>query len=78
MAAALNQLALLHKLRGEYEQAEALYRRSLAAYEKSCGPRDDACAQVLENLAALYKATGAKGGQSESLQRAAEIRAALP
>ena len=78
VAAALNQLALLHKLRGEFESAEALYRRALAAYEKTCGPDDPACARVLENLAELYKVTGQKDGRLDSLQRAEQIRAALP
>jgi len=32
----------------------------------------------LENLAELYKVTGQKDGQLDSLQRAEQIRAALP
>lgn len=69
----MNNLALLYKTQGHYEQAEPLYERALAIWEKALGPDHTHVATVLNNLAALYRATN-RDDEAEALeQRAAAI-----
>ena len=75
MAQSLNNLALLYYTQGQYAQAEPLYKRSLAIWEKALGPDHPSVATSLENLAGLYRATN-RDKEAETLeQRAARIRA---
>ncbi len=57
-AASLNNLALLYKSQGRYEEAEPLYRHALAINEKKLGPEHPYVAAALNNLALLYKFQG--------------------
>jgi tetratricopeptide (TPR) repeat protein len=52
-AAALNDLALLLKEKGDYDGAEPLYRRALAIREKALGPNHPDTAHSLTNLGLL-------------------------
>ncbi len=57
MAASLNNLALLYQAQGRYAEAEPLYQRSQAIWEKALGPEHPHVAQSLENYAALLRQT---------------------
>jgi tetratricopeptide (TPR) repeat protein len=68
VAASLNNLAALYQTQGRYADAEPLYRRSLAIYEKVLGPEHPDVATSLNNLARLYEAQG-RHADAEPLQR---------
>jgi len=53
-----NNLAFLYFNQGQYAAAEPLYKRALSIYEKALGPDHPSVATFLNNLAALYRATG--------------------
>lgn len=53
-AAALNNLAFLYRVQRKYDQAESIYRRSIAAWRSSRVPNGVNAAFVLHNLAVLY------------------------
>jgi tetratricopeptide (TPR) repeat protein len=76
VATSLNNVAKLRATRGEYEKAEALYRRALATWEETLGPAPPDMAACLENLAALYRATGRVEEAEGVERRAARIWAA--
>ena len=74
LATNLNNLAGLYYAQGNYAQAEPLYQRALAIWEKALGPEHPDVATSLSNLAALYDAQG-KFTEAEPLyQRALAIR----
>ena len=52
----LNNLALLYKSQGKYEQAEPLYVRALAIREQQLGPNHPNTQQACQNYAALLRA----------------------
>lgn len=54
VATSLNILALLYNTQGQHGEAEPLYKRALAIYEKAFGPNHPNVATSLNNLAALY------------------------
>ncbi len=59
MAASLNHLAALYQAqKGRYAEAEPLYKRSLAIFEKALGPEHPNVALSLNNLAQLYQDQG--------------------
>ncbi len=74
MATSLNNLAELYRTQGKYEQAEPLYKRSLAIAEKALGPDHPDVATVLENYAQLLRATKRKAEARKLEKRAAAIR----
>ena len=49
---------MLYRDQGRYADAEPLYKRSLAIYEKALGPDHPHVATALNNLAQLYQAQG--------------------
>ena len=51
-----NNLAALYEAQGRYAEAEPLYKRALAIYEKALGPEHPNVATSLHNLALLYEA----------------------
>ena len=51
---ALNNLAGLYDMQGRYAEAEPLFKRALAIYEKALGPDHPDVARALNNLALLY------------------------
>jgi tetratricopeptide (TPR) repeat protein len=77
VAQSLNNLGLLYKIQGKYIEAESLYKRALAIWEKAFGPEDLNVATVLENMVELYKEIG-KRDEGEKLEaRARKIRSNL-
>jgi tetratricopeptide (TPR) repeat protein len=70
----LNNLGLLYKMQSRYAEAEVLYQQALAIWEKSLGLQHPNVATVLENMAALHKATGNAQQADEFLKRARKIR----
>ncbi len=60
---------------GKYADAEPLYKRALAIWEKALGPEHPHVATSLENYAALLRKTG-RGNEAAKLKaRAKAIRA---
>ncbi len=60
VATSLNNLAGFYYAQGKYAKAEPLYKRSLAITEKALGKDHPNVADVLENMAKLYKKIGKK------------------
>ena len=58
VAQSLNNLAHLSDNRARYAEAEVLYKRSLAIYEKALGPEHSSVGNSLSNLAVLYQNQG--------------------
>ncbi len=58
-----------------YAEAEPLYQRALAIWEKALGPEHPNVATALENYAALLRETGRNDGAAEMESRANAIRA---
>ena len=75
MAQSLNNLASLYQDQGNYAEAEPLYQRSLAIWEKALGPEHPNVAQRLENYAALLRETGRDDRAADMEDRANAIRA---
>ena len=57
-AASLHNLALVYQEQGRYAEAEPLFKRALAIYEKALGPEHPDVATILNNLAFVYRAQG--------------------
>ncbi len=74
LAASLSDEARLYYQQGENDQAEQLYRRSLAIREKALGPDHPDVATSLDNLAELYQAQGKYAEAEPLLQRSLAIR----
>ena len=71
----LNGLALRYYHKGQYAQAEPLFKRAMAIAENALGPDHLELARVLENLATLYRSLKRNGEAERLEQRAARIRA---
>ncbi len=74
VATTLRNLAALYKAQGKYAEAEPLYKRALAIWEKAMGPDHPQVALVLENMAELYKETGRLDEAKRLEERAKAIR----
>jgi tetratricopeptide (TPR) repeat protein len=72
-AVALNNLAVLRRLQGDFATAESLYKRALSADEKAFGQDHPETASALASLAALYRACGMRGQAVETYERALEV-----
>ena len=72
----MNNLARLYHAQGKYDQAEPLYKRALAIREKALRPDHPDVAAVLENYAALLKATNRPAEADKLQQRGDSIRKA--
>ena len=57
-ATSLNNLAALHRARGEYDAAEPLFARALAIREAALGPDHPDTATSLNDLALLHRDRG--------------------
>jgi tetratricopeptide (TPR) repeat protein len=57
-AACLNNLALLYKKQGRYEEAEPLLKQALAIWEQQLGPESLYTANCLNNLSGIYEGLG--------------------
>ncbi|MDA2913832.1 tetratricopeptide repeat protein [Acidobacteriia bacterium AH_259_A11_L15] len=60
---------------GKYPEAEPLYQRALAIWEKALGPEHPFVAQGLENYAVLLRKTNRHAEAKELEARARAIRA---
>ncbi|HNM52473.1 MAG TPA: tetratricopeptide repeat protein, partial [Candidatus Obscuribacter sp.] len=58
VATTLNNLALVCETQGKYVEAEPLYKRALAIYEKVRGAEHPDLATAMNNLALVYEAQG--------------------
>jgi tetratricopeptide (TPR) repeat protein len=67
-ATVLNEIAVYHRARAAWAEAEPLFERALAIGEKTLGPEHPDAAIRLNNLAELYRATG-RYAQAEPLYR---------
>lgn len=74
MAGSLKNLALLYHAQGKYDEAEPLYQRSLAIWEKVLGPEHPAVAQSLDNYASLLREIGRTKEAEVLEERVREIR----
>jgi tetratricopeptide (TPR) repeat protein len=54
----MNSLAALYRRQGRFDEAEPLFRRALAIYEKAAGPEHPAVATLLSNLSQVLKVEG--------------------
>jgi len=68
-------LGMVLRSQGRYAEAEPLFRRSLALWEKSLGPNHPIDATGLENLAEIYIAHGKPNEAKRLLERAEQVRA---
>ena len=73
MASSLNNLAGLYRTQGRYEDAEPLYKRSLAIYEKALGPEHPSVANIDNHLAFLYDNQGRNQEALDLARRATRI-----
>jgi Tfp pilus assembly protein PilF len=70
----LNQLATYCYHRGQYADAEPLFRRSLQIYERALGPDDLNVATSLNNLAELCRRQGEYGEAEPLYKRSLRLR----
>ena len=63
----------LYRAQGRYADAEPLYQRSLAIWEKALGPEHPDVAQSLNNLARLYDTQGRYADAEPLCQRSLAI-----
>lgn len=70
----LNELAAYLHNRGQFAEAEPLYRRGLAIREKALGPDHPDVATSLNNLGSLCHALGRRDEAEKLYQRALQIR----
>ena len=78
LATSLNNLANLYRAQGRYAEAEPLFRRSLAIWEKTLGPDHPEVATGLNNLALLYWVQGRYAEAAARSRRAEQQRCATP
>ncbi len=72
--AALNNLAMVYNEQGKYADAEDLFKRALAIYEKTRGASPPTVASTINNLAALYDEQGKYADAEGLYKRALAIR----
>jgi tetratricopeptide (TPR) repeat protein len=70
----LNQIALHHRIRAAWGEAEPLLKRAIAITEKTLGPDHPDLATSLNNLALLYRNTGRYTEAEPLYERALAIR----
>ncbi len=70
----LNTLAEMYRVQGKYAEAEPLYQRALAIFEKALAENPEV-AQTLEHYAALLHETGRSADAAKMEARAKAIRA---
>ena len=77
LAGALNDLGVLCKYRGQFEEGERVYRRALALAMEAHGERHTAVAAIYHNLGGLEHARGNFAAGEAPARRACEIRREL-
>ena len=78
MATNLSNLANLYSKQGKYTEAEPLYNRSLAIYEKALGPEHPNVAATLGNYAKLLREMNRDAEAEKMEARAKAIREQSP
>ncbi len=73
LAKSLNNLARLHNAQGKYAEAEPLYKRALAIWEKALGDEHHLVAKALVNYAALLRKIGRTAEATKMEARAGAI-----
>ena len=73
MASSLNNLGSVYEKERRYSEAEALYKRALAIWEKVLGPEHRQLAASLNNLAECYYRRGHYREAEALLQRSLSI-----
>ena len=73
----LNNLAGLYMDQGRHKDAELLFRRSLAIFEKSAGPDHPNFVKTLINMAGVYEELGKKKEAAGFLKRAEAMKKRL-
>jgi CHAT domain-containing protein/Flp pilus assembly protein TadD len=73
-SARIINLAMLYRAQGRYTDAEPLFKRALAIFEKSLGPDHPNVATSLNNLASLYHLQGRYADAEPLLKRSLLIR----
>ncbi len=73
LATTLNNLGEFYRAQGKYTEAEPLYKRALAIYEKALGPEHPHVAVSLNNLGEFYRAQGRYAEAEPLLKRALAI-----
>ena len=73
VAAALNNLAVLHERLGQFDKAEPLYHQATEINRKTIGEDHSDFARLLNNLAGLYRAMGRYEEAEPLYQQAIEI-----
>ena len=68
------QSAAVNARQGRKADAERFYKRSVATFEKTFGPNHPDLADVLQNLAVLYKEQGRYADAQQVLKRSMAIR----
>lgn len=76
-AAVMGSLARVYFFQGRYREAESLYRRALAANEKSLAPDDPDLAASLASLAEVYRFLGRTAEAEPLYRRALLIRSRI-
>jgi len=74
VAVSLNNLAMAYQARGMPAEAEPLYHRALAIWEKTYGAEHPQVAIGLTNLAVLYRTQGHYSGAEPLYKRALAIQ----
>ena len=74
LATSLNNLAILYRSQGRYEDTEPLYQRFISIKEKALGRDHPSLATGLENYASLLRETGRDSEAIELEARAKAIR----
>ncbi len=73
LARTLNALGEVYRTQGKYAEAEPLYRRALAIWEKALGPEHPNVAQGLEKYAKLLRKTNRENEAAKLEARAKAI-----
>jgi CHAT domain-containing protein/Tfp pilus assembly protein PilF len=74
VANSLHNLAIIHRLKGDYAKAEPLFQRALDIYEKAFGPEHHSVASSLNSLAIIYRLKGDFTKAEPLYQRTLDIR----
>lgn len=71
---ALNNLALIFKITGNYQEAKDIYERIVTGYSRLFGKEHNSTVTVMQNLANLYKEMKANNEALKLFHEVLEIR----
>lgn len=70
----LHNLGLLYSDQGKLAEAEAMYQRALAGYEKALGPEHTSTLRTVNNLGLLYRDQGKRAEAEAMYQRTLTVQ----